>query len=98
MKPMPRIVVVGDELPVRTVLGDCLERQGYCVLIACNVFRLIRSGRGGMIVAGAMLVCRTSGNTTGREMESGTARLGADKRMRGLARPKGPKKERRQVP
>ena len=34
MTPMPRILVVEDELPMRTVLRDCLERHGYRVLLA----------------------------------------------------------------
>jgi DNA-binding response OmpR family regulator len=34
MNPMPRILVVEDELPMRTVLRDCLERHGYRVLLA----------------------------------------------------------------
>jgi DNA-binding response OmpR family regulator len=33
-RPMPRILVVEDERPMRTVLRDCLERQGYRVLVA----------------------------------------------------------------
>ena len=33
-RPMPRILVVEDERPMRTVLHDCLERQGYRVLLA----------------------------------------------------------------
>jgi len=36
MNPMPRILVVEDELPMRTVLRDCLERHGYRVLIASD--------------------------------------------------------------
>ena len=35
-RPLPRILVVEDELPMRTVLRDCLERQGYRVLIAVD--------------------------------------------------------------
>lgn len=31
---LPRILVVEDERPMRTVLQDCLERQGYRVLLA----------------------------------------------------------------
>jgi DNA-binding response OmpR family regulator len=34
MHPLPRILVVEDELPMRTALRDCLERQGYRVLLA----------------------------------------------------------------
>ena len=33
---MPRILVVEDELPMRTVLRDCLERHGYRVLLASD--------------------------------------------------------------
>jgi DNA-binding response OmpR family regulator len=33
-QPLPRILVVEDERPMRTVLRDCLERQGYRVLVA----------------------------------------------------------------
>ena len=33
---LPRILVVEDELPMRTVLRDCLERQGYRVLVAVD--------------------------------------------------------------
>ena len=33
---MPRILVVEDELPMRTVLRDCLERKGYRVLLAAD--------------------------------------------------------------
>jgi DNA-binding response OmpR family regulator len=36
MNPMPRILVVEDELPMRTVLRDCLERHGYRVLLAAD--------------------------------------------------------------
>jgi len=36
MKLMPRLLVVEDELPLRTVLRDCLERQGYRVLLASD--------------------------------------------------------------
>jgi DNA-binding response OmpR family regulator len=32
--PHPRVLVVEDEHPMRTVLRDCLERQGYRVLVA----------------------------------------------------------------
>jgi DNA-binding response OmpR family regulator len=32
--PAARILVIEDELPMRTVLRDCLERQGYRVLLA----------------------------------------------------------------
>jgi DNA-binding response OmpR family regulator len=35
-KALARILVVEDELPMRTVLRDCLERQGYRVLLAEN--------------------------------------------------------------
>ena len=34
MNPLPRILVIEDELPMRTALHDCLERQGYRVLLA----------------------------------------------------------------
>lgn len=34
MSALPRILVVEDELPMRTALRDCLERQGYRVLLA----------------------------------------------------------------
>jgi len=33
---LPRILVVEDELPMRTVLRDCLERRGYRVLLAAD--------------------------------------------------------------
>jgi DNA-binding response OmpR family regulator len=33
-RPLSRILVVEDERPMRTVLHDCLERQGYRVLLA----------------------------------------------------------------
>jgi DNA-binding response OmpR family regulator len=33
---LPRILVVEDELPMRTVLRDCLERHGYRVLLAAD--------------------------------------------------------------
>ena len=36
MNPMSRILVVEDELPMRTVLRDCLERHGYRVLVASD--------------------------------------------------------------
>jgi len=36
MNPAPRILIVEDELPMRTALGDCLQRQGYRVLLACD--------------------------------------------------------------
>ena len=36
MNPLPRILVVEDELPMRTVLRDCLERHGYRVLVASD--------------------------------------------------------------
>ena len=34
--PLPRILVIEDELPMRMVLRDCLERQGYRVLLAAD--------------------------------------------------------------
>jgi DNA-binding response OmpR family regulator len=34
VRPLPRILVVEDERPMRTVLRDCFERQGYRVLVA----------------------------------------------------------------
>jgi DNA-binding response OmpR family regulator len=34
MKPGARILIVEDELPMRTVLHDCLNGQGYRVLVA----------------------------------------------------------------
>jgi DNA-binding response OmpR family regulator len=34
VNPLARILVIEDELPMRTVLGDCLERHGYRVLLA----------------------------------------------------------------
>jgi DNA-binding response OmpR family regulator len=34
MQPLPRILIIEDELPMRTGLRDCLERQGYRVLLA----------------------------------------------------------------
>ncbi len=36
MNPLPRILVIEDELPMRTALQDCLERQGYRVLVAVD--------------------------------------------------------------
>jgi len=36
MNPLPRILVAEDELAMRTVLRDCLERNGYRVLLAVN--------------------------------------------------------------
>jgi DNA-binding response OmpR family regulator len=33
-KPMPRILIVEDELPMRTALSDCLTAEGYRVLTA----------------------------------------------------------------
>ena len=36
MNPLPRILVIEDELPMRTALHDCLERQGYRVLLAAD--------------------------------------------------------------
>ena len=36
MNPLPRVLVVEDELPMRTVLRDCLERHGYRVLLAAD--------------------------------------------------------------
>lgn len=33
-KPMPRILIVEDELPMRTALADCLSAEGYRVLLA----------------------------------------------------------------
>ncbi len=36
MTPLPRILVIEDELPMRTALCDCLERQGYRVLLASD--------------------------------------------------------------
>jgi DNA-binding response OmpR family regulator len=36
MNPLPRILLAEDELPMRTVLRDCLERQGYRVLAAAD--------------------------------------------------------------
>ncbi len=36
MTPSPRLLVVEDELPMRTVLRDCLERNGYRVLLAAD--------------------------------------------------------------
>jgi DNA-binding response OmpR family regulator len=34
--PFPRILVIEDELPMRVALRDCLERQGYRVLLAAD--------------------------------------------------------------
>jgi DNA-binding response OmpR family regulator len=34
--PPPRILVIEDELPMRTALRDCLERNGYRVLVAAD--------------------------------------------------------------
>jgi DNA-binding response OmpR family regulator len=34
--PGERILVIEDELPMRTVLRDCLERRGYRVLVASD--------------------------------------------------------------
>lgn len=34
--PLPRILIVEDELPMRTALHGCLERQGYRVLLAAD--------------------------------------------------------------
>lgn len=34
--PKERILVIEDEFPMRTVLRDCLERQGYRVLLAAD--------------------------------------------------------------
>jgi DNA-binding response OmpR family regulator len=36
MQPLPRILIIEDELPMRTGLRDCLERQGYRVLVAAD--------------------------------------------------------------
>jgi DNA-binding response OmpR family regulator len=36
MNSLPRILVVEDELPMRTALRDCLERQGFRVLLATD--------------------------------------------------------------
>lgn len=36
MNPPARILVVEDELPMRTALRDCLERQGFRVLVAAD--------------------------------------------------------------
>jgi DNA-binding response OmpR family regulator len=33
---MSRILIIEDELPMRTVLSDCLERQGHRVLLAAD--------------------------------------------------------------
>ena len=35
-KPRERILVIEDELAMRTILADCLERRGYRVLTASN--------------------------------------------------------------
>jgi DNA-binding response OmpR family regulator len=32
--PLSRVLIIEDELPMRTALRDCLERQGYRVLVA----------------------------------------------------------------
>jgi DNA-binding response OmpR family regulator len=34
--PLPRVLVIEDELPMRVALRDCLERQGYRVLLAAD--------------------------------------------------------------
>lgn len=36
MQSLPRILIIEDELPMRTGLRDCLERQGYRVLLAAD--------------------------------------------------------------
>ena len=36
MKPDARILVIEDELPMRTALADCLEAEGYRVLTAAD--------------------------------------------------------------
>ncbi len=36
MTPLPRLLIIEDELPMRTVLCDCLERHGYRVLLAAD--------------------------------------------------------------
>jgi DNA-binding response OmpR family regulator len=36
MNPSPRILIVEDEIPMRTALNDCLARQGYRVLVAAD--------------------------------------------------------------
>lgn len=36
MTPLERILVIEDELAMRTVLADCLERRGYRVIVAAN--------------------------------------------------------------
>lgn len=36
VKPLPRILVVEDERPMRTALSDALERKGYRILTATN--------------------------------------------------------------
>ncbi|MDA1276227.1 MAG: response regulator transcription factor [Verrucomicrobia bacterium] len=35
-KPFPRVLIIEDELPMRTALSDCLEAEGYRVLKADN--------------------------------------------------------------
>jgi DNA-binding response OmpR family regulator len=34
MKPDARILIIEDELPMRTALADCLEGEGYRVLVS----------------------------------------------------------------
>ena len=36
MNPLERILIIEDEAPMRRILGDCLERQGYRVLLAVD--------------------------------------------------------------
>src|SRR5580658_4946486 len=36
MKPDARILIIEDELPMRTALADCLESEGYRVLTASD--------------------------------------------------------------
>ena len=36
MKPDARILIIEDELPMRTALADCLEAEGYRVLTATD--------------------------------------------------------------
>src|ERR1051326_5606685 len=36
MNSSPRILIIEDELPMRTALADCLEAEGYRVLTAAN--------------------------------------------------------------
>src|ERR1700678_1943757 len=36
MKPDARILIIEDELPMRTALADCLENEGYRVLTAAD--------------------------------------------------------------